>query len=173
MLARLRASGPRFPSGRKPQIDAIGQAPVGVRREQPHHFLDDAVEDFAVGYAAAAAGGFAVVVVDEHEVDVAGIVQLVAAELAERQRGDARRLTVRAGRRAEAIEDGAERVLECDFDRGIGQTCQFAGHFFQRAVADDVVDADPQRVPVAEAAKGPQDADIVRGGIDLRAELCG
>ena len=93
--------------GPQPQIDAIGLAAVGVRRQQPHDLADDAGEELVVadaGDALAARGPF--LVVDEHQVDVAGVVQLLAAELAEGEDDAAGRL---AGRRCTARRSACRR----------------------------------------------------------------
>ena len=112
-------------------------------------------------------------VVDEHQVDVARIVQLVAAELAERQGREPGRLAVRAGRGAEPIRDGLEGVLQGDVEGRVGEPGQLAGDLFERAVAEDVVDADAQRVAVAEPAERPERGRVVRGGVHLGGQLGG
>ena len=93
MLASERASGPRWPFGPQPQIDAVGLAAVGVRAEQPDDLGADAGEVIVVADDGdATAARLAFLVVEEHQVDVAGVVELLAAELAEGEDDAARRL---------------------------------------------------------------------------------
>ena len=66
-------------------------------RQQADDLADDAAEELVVADAGdALAAGRAFLVVEEHQVDVAGVVQLLAAELAEGEDDAAGRL---AGRR--------------------------------------------------------------------------
>src|SRR5262249_31706237 len=39
------------------------------------------------------------------------------------------------------------------------------------SIADDIIGADAQRLPLAKAAESPQDRRILEGGIDLRLQL--
>ena len=73
------------------QVDAVGLAAVGVGRQQADHLADDAAKELVVADAGdpLAARG-ALVLVEEHQVDVAGVVQLLAAVLAEGQDDAAR-----------------------------------------------------------------------------------
>ena len=90
VLASERASGPRLPSGRKPQIDAVGDARGRcVTRASGTTSVTTRAKNSALVTPQRRPVRLAFVVVDEHQVDVAGVVQLLAAELAERQDRDA------------------------------------------------------------------------------------
>ena len=71
----------------QPQINAVGGSQVGWFHDQPHRLLHHALEELGVraglGPIHAAFGRM-----DEHEIDVAGVVQLHAAELAHRDHRD-------------------------------------------------------------------------------------
>ena len=97
--ARLEADDhrPALPLGPQPQVDAIGAAQLGRLGQQPHDLAGQAVEELDVGDRPRAVG-LAVAVVEEDQVDVAGIVQFQAAELAHAQHDEPRR----AGRRGRA-----------------------------------------------------------------------
>ena len=70
--------------GPQAQVDAVGLAAVGVADSRRTTSADHAAEELAFR-ASVSRGprGLALLVVDEHQVDVAGVVQLLAAELAE------------------------------------------------------------------------------------------
>ena len=73
--------------GPQPQVDAVGRAQVGGVGDESRGLLDDAIEKLLVG-AGLGAVDSAVGGVDEHEVDVAGVVELAPAQLAQRDCGD-------------------------------------------------------------------------------------
>lgn len=168
MLASDRASGPALPLGAQPQVHPVGLAAVGVRRQQPDQLADHAGEVLVGADAGGApAGGLPLVVVDEHQVDVAGVVQLLAAELAEGQHGTADGAAVRGGRLAEPAGDLPPGGGQGDVEGGIGHPRNVAGNLVERPIADDVVGADAQQLAVAKAAEGPQQRRVVGAGIDL------
>ncbi len=70
--------------GSKPHVDPIGDAQRGVVGEQSDDFATHPREKFGVGDDART-GGLPFGVVQENQVDVRAVIQLVAAELAERQ----------------------------------------------------------------------------------------
>ena len=156
------------PFGPQPQIDAVGLAAVGVRRQQADDLADDAGEELVVADAGdALAARAALLVVEEHQVDVAGVVQLLAAELAEGEDDAAGRLAADGVRLAEAVADVAQRRRQGDLQGGVGDARDVARDLFQRPIADDVVGADAQHLPLAKAAEGPQHGGVLEGGIDL------
>ena len=115
-----------------------------------------------------AARGLPFFVVHDHQVDVAGVVQLAAAELPEAQdRGPA------AGFRG-PVPLGGRVVggLPGDRDGRVGRSRQVCGDLFQRPVADHVVDADPQQVPPAEPAEGPEHAGVLGRGGHVGPQAC-
>ena len=74
-------------------------------------------------------------------------------------------------RRAEPRGDDAQRVLQRDFERRIGEAGEFARDLFERPIADDVVDADAQCVPVAESPERAQHRRVVGTRRNLGLEL--
>jgi hypothetical protein len=88
----------------EPQVHPIGRAQIGRLGDQPHRLLDDAVEELLVG-AGLRSVHPAVGREDEHQVDVAGIVELGAAELAEGDDGEADPLPARSPRLAASLLD--------------------------------------------------------------------
>ena len=119
----------------------------------------------------------AVLVVDEHEVDVAAVVQLLAAELAEgedRRSGQGRlpgTVGARAGRNELWRRCRSGRQASGDFQGGVGDVGDVAGDLLQGAVADDVVGADAQELPLAVAAEGAQHGRVLEGAVHLSLEL--
>src|SRR5262249_39813159 len=82
--------------GAETQVDAVSLAALGVGRQQAQHFTDDAGVELAVVDAGdAPAARAALLVIHEHKVEVAAVVQLLAAQFAKSE-DDA------AGRRAGA-----------------------------------------------------------------------
>src|SRR5205085_9791498 len=75
------SEGSTLAFGPQAEIDAIRLSAIGVCREQPNQLGDGTRVELVVTNGPAA-GGLPLVVVDEHQVDVAGIVQLAATELA-------------------------------------------------------------------------------------------
>ena len=168
MLASVRASGPRLPSGRSRKVDAIRlpvrrcapteaerlPIPPGRRTRRRHR---------------PAAAGLAVLVVDEHQVDVAGVIQLLAAELAEADDGEPGRPAAFRHRVAIPSRQLPQRMLNGDFNGHFRRSADRARDFFERPVANHVGDADPEHLSPAESAEGPQDADLVGRGVDRTA----
>jgi len=87
--------------GTKPQVHAIREAAIREIREQADHLADEPCVILGIGVASAFANGLAISVVDEHQVDVAGIVEFLAAQLSEGEGGETCRLP-RGGGLAEA-----------------------------------------------------------------------
>src|SRR5262249_48174344 len=79
--------------GPQPEVDAVGLALLAVGTEQFDDLAEDPAEILGVVYSAGPlAARRAFLVVDEHQVDVAGVVQLLATVLAEREDDAAGRL---------------------------------------------------------------------------------
>ena len=140
--------------------------------EQAHDLADDAGEELVVADAGdALAARVAFLVVEEHQVDVAAVVELLAAELAEGEDDAAGRLAAGGERLAEALADAAQGGGQGDFQGGVGDARDVARDLFQRPIANDVVGADAQHLPLAKPAKGPQHGRILEGGVDLGLQL--
>src|SRR5438105_4289890 len=125
------------------EVDAIGLAKVGVRRQKADDLADHAaVELLGADAADAAAARLAVLVVNEHQVDVAAVVQLLAAMLAKGEDHAAYRLIRISERLAEAIADVPQGGVQGHFQGGVGDAGNVAGDLLEWAVGDDVVGAD-------------------------------
>ena len=81
--------------GPQTEIDPVGRAQFGGFGQQPHHLLRQAFEELHVGDRPLGGVGLAVRVVEEDQIDVAGIVQLDAAQFAQRQDDETGRVSVR------------------------------------------------------------------------------
>ena len=111
--------------------------------------------------------GPAVAFVQEDEVEVAMVIQLAAAELAQADDRPARALAV-AGRRG--VPNAGHRrshwsLRDLDHDR-LGHVGQLAGHVADRLAAEDVAGADPDPLLVPEAeqdrCRGPRPPGTAR-----------
>ena len=111
-----------MPLGPQPQVDAVGLAAVGVapraagRPRRRRRAKNSPLRD-----AAPRASGLAVLVVDEHQVDVAGVVQLLAAELAERQHAEPTALAIGAERLAILLFEVLAGVYDRSLDNRVGE----------------------------------------------------
>src|SRR5439155_18025849 len=77
------------------KIDAIGLTSIGVSSQEANNFTSHPREEIVVGNEDdAPAAGRALVVVNEHQIDVAAVIELIAAELAEGHDDASGRLTV-------------------------------------------------------------------------------
>ena len=138
--------------GPQPQVDAVGDAQVGRLGEQADEFFAEPLEELLVADRAAGVG-LAVLLVEEDEVDVAGVVQLDAAELAEAEDDEAAALAVAAERLAVVLFQVSPGVVEGRFDDGVGQVGDLPGDGCDRLAADDVAIGDAQRFAALEAAE--------------------
>jgi len=62
-------------------------------------------------------------------------------------------------------------MLDRYLKRGIRETREFACHLLERPVADDVVDADPERMAMAKPAESPEHARVILGRLDLGSQF--
>ena len=125
-------------------------------RQEPHDLANDAAVELVVadaGHALAAAA--ALVVVNEHQVDVAAVIELFAAELPERQDDTAGGLASGGVGDAETVAHVPQGRRQGDFQGGVRHAGEVARDLLQRAIADHVVGADAQRLPLAKAAEHP------------------
>src|SRR5207302_5445543 len=95
-------------------------------------------------------------VVQEHEIAVAAVVEFFAAVLAKCQDRTAGRVSGGGMGLAEAVADLAEGSGQCDFQGGVGDAGDVARDLFERPIADDVVRADAKRLALANAAESAQ-----------------
>src|SRR5262249_9689634 len=103
--------GAALPLGAQAEIDAVGLAVGGGGGEQADQLAGNVGEVFIAGDAGdPLSPGLPLLGVDEHQVDVTGVVQLLAAELAEGQHDAADRPAVGGERLAEAPADRAART---------------------------------------------------------------
>ena len=161
---------PLVPFGAEPHVDPVRQAEAGVVGQHPDDLAADLGEELGVGDDLGA-DGLAVGVVDEDQVDVGAIVQLLAAELAERQNDEPRGLAVVADRAPVLGLDGQPGRANGDLDAGVGEVGEVEGDQFEGVVADDVVVADPKDLAEPEPAEGEAPGIIGRGLLQLGPEV--
>ena len=136
------------------QIDAEGVALLGDRlervRDEPHRLG----EEVAVGdRPILAARGVPVVAVDDDQVNVGGVVELVAAELAHAEHREPRRRPVRRPRRAVGVRQRFLRPSPGGLETHVGQVRQLLGGHGEVGVTQDVAAADAEQVAVLESAQ--------------------
>src|SRR6266540_336501 len=141
------------PLGTEAQVHAEGMALLGDGFERLDDVPRDRSEVVAVRHASLGAPRrLPVLPVDEDQVDVGGVVELVATELAHADHGQARGLAVGRLRdpvaRGEALLGPAPRRVEAD----IGQARELLRRHRQVGVAQDVAAADAEELTVLEAA---------------------
>ena len=104
--------------GAKPEIDAVGGAVLGGIGDEPHGLLHDAVEELLVRARTrsldSSVGG-----VHEDEIDVARVVQLPPAELAQRHGGDRGRTAVQPAGHAPLPGDVGHRGSHREIDHAV------------------------------------------------------
>ncbi len=115
--------------------------------------------------------GLALAVVEEDQVDVAGIVQLAAAELAHAQDDEAGRLAVRADGVAPLPAELSPGGAEGPFEDCVGQVGNLRRDRLQALLADDVAVGDPQRLAAFETPQRPQHRLLVLQGRDFRHQV--
>ena len=121
--------------------------------DQPHHFPDDALEKLLIRAGLRPRhpplGG-----VNEHQIDVAGVIQLLPAELPEGEHGDRRPFAAGAARRpALGLETGNGQP-QARLDNAIGDPGNLSSHRLQRLLPDEVAIGNPQHLSALEAAHG-------------------
>ena len=145
---------PLTPVGPQPQVDAISGAQARVLRQVLDDLLRHPLEKLRVGDGPRTVG-LARVVAQEDQIDVAGIVQFLAAQLAHRNRGKPRPLPVRPPRHAALLLQFAACRQHRRFANGIGQHRDLFDHRLQPLAAHDVPVGNPQAFPGACAGGGP------------------
>ena len=156
----------------QPQIDAVGQAAVGVGRQQPHHLADDRAKNSSLPMLVIAlAAGRAFLVVEEHQVDVAAVVQLLAAVLAEGE-DDARDRPAGRGAGSPKRLPTWRRAMARATSRATSATREMS-RVISSSGRSRMMSLVPMRssLPLAEAAEGAQDGRVLVGGVDLGLEL--
>ena len=147
--------------GAKPQIDplhiavrsALLQQADQVSREPDHRLAGPVPPPHGQGCF----------VVDQHDVDVARIVEFAGAELAHAENHDARILRPGAG----VFASSGEQVANGRIQGGSRERAQRSGDLFQRPFAGDVGDGDRGRKPGAFLPEGPHPA----GGVAIGQKL--
>ena len=153
----------------QPQVHAIRAAEVGRLADQPHGLLHGPLEKLLVG-AGLRPLGPPLERIDEDEVDVARIVELGAAELAERDRREGRPLAPRAAGHAPLFLEPGDGRPHCRIDDRIGHVRNLRHDGLQPLAADDVAVGDPQRLPPLEPPQGPHHVIWVRHCLHVGAE---
>ncbi len=145
---------PRRPVGPEPGVDRVERADLGRAPQRLEHTADHLGDELLVRDRLRTAVGLAVGFVEEDQVEVAVIVQLAAAELAQGEDRPAVALAV-AGPPwgAEPRGPAVPLVARHLGDDRLGDVGQLAGHLADRLAAEDVAGADPDPFLVAEAER--------------------
>ena len=168
---RQRAGqGPLVSLGPEPHVDAVGPAERGVVGEEPNDVAAHPGEELGVRDDARA-GGLALDVIEEDQVDVGAVVQLLAAELPHRQHDEPRGLALVPGGDAVPGLGPAASQPAGDLDAGVGQLREVEGDHLERDAAHDVVVADPEDLALAEPPQHHPLGLLVAGGDRLGPEL--
>ena len=147
----------RTPLGAQAQVHPEDVALLGDRLERVHDRPDRLAEEFAVGDAARlAARGLPVVPVDEDQVDVRGVIQLLASELAHADDHEAGGRPVGPDRRTVEPLEPLPRPVPGRGQAHVGHVRELLGGHGQVGVAQDVAAADAQELAVLEAAERVQ-----------------
>jgi hypothetical protein len=137
--------------GAQAQIHAEDVALVGHRLDDRHQVATDAREVLAVGEPPLeAAGRVALGPVHEHQIDVRGVVQLLAAELAHADDGQAGRLALVVEGRAVAGPRLGLRHAPGLGQAGVGQPGQLLGGHAEVGVTEEIAGADAEQVAILE-----------------------
>ena len=168
LLLRHRR-GPIHSVGPQPQVDAIGDPQIGRLRDQPHRLLHHPFEELGVraglGSLHAAIGGM-----NEDEVDVAGVVELLAAELPQRDHRETGPLTRQPARNAPQLLHPRQRRRDRRPHHAVGDVGDLRDHRLQPLPADDVAVGDAERLTAFEPAERPHDAVGLREQRRLRGQ---
>ena len=161
---------PSLPIGPQPQIDAVDHAQLGVLGQKPDELAGQVLEELVVAHGPRTVG-LALAVVEKDQVDIAGIVQLAAAELAHAEDDEAGRLAVRADGVAPLRADLSPGRAEGPFENGVGQVGNLRRDRLQALVADDIAIGDPQRLAAFETPQRTEHRLLVLQGRDFRHQV--
>ena len=151
----------------QPQVDAVGGTEVRGVADQPHGLLHDTIEELLVR-AGLRPLHTAVGRMDEHEVDVAGIVELAPAELAECDRRDRRPLAAGPTRYAPLPFHARNRRGHGGLHDAVGHVGDLTDDSLQPLPAYEVAVGDAQRFPPLEPPQCPHHPVRVRRGARRR-----
>ena len=170
LLRHRRRSG--RPVGPQPQVDAVGDPQVGRLHDQPHRLLHDPLEELGIctglGSLHAAVGR-----IDEHQIDVAGIIQLHTAELAQRDHRDGGVLADEpTGDTPELLQPRHGR-RDRRLHHAVGDVRNLRHHRLQSLPADDVAVGDAERFATFKATQRPHHAIGLGEQRCLRRQCCG
>ena len=164
--------GAHPPLGPEPEVHAEGVALLGDRLERIHDGAGRLGEVFAVGHAA----GFSarrqpVVAVDEDQIDVRGVVELAAAQLAHADYRQPRRLAVLARGRAVQRAKPLLRPSPGRVQTQVGEPRQLLRRHREVGIAENVAAGDADELAVLEATEGVQPRLVAGERREARAKL--
>jgi len=133
----------------QPQIDPVGGPEFGGLGEQADRLLHDPLEELLVRSRPRPLDS-AVVGMDEHEIDVAGVVELGAAELAECDHGDRGASAVGVEGHAPPRLDDPLRLPHRGRNDAVGDVRDLPDHGLETLAGDEVAAGDSQHLPALE-----------------------
>ena len=164
--------GPGRPVGPQPQVDAVGDPQVGRLHDQPHRLLHNPLEELGIctglGSLHAAVGR-----IHEYKVDVAGIVQLHTAKLAQRDHRDGGVLAAEPAGDAPELFQSRHSRRDRSLHHAVGDVRNLRHHRLQPLPADDVAVGDAERLATFEAPQRPHHAVGLGEQGRLRRQCCG
>ena len=107
------------------------------------------------------------VLVQHHQVDVAGIIQLAAAEFAERQHDEPRRLAVAAIARGLLLADLPHGKVDRRLDDRVGHVGNLPRDLCHGVILHDVAVGDAERLAALESAERSQHFVLAAQGADV------
>ena len=163
---------PGRPVGPQPQVDAVGDPQVGRLHDQPHRLLHNPLEELGIctglGSLHAAVGR-----IHEYKVDVAGIVQLHTAKLAQRDHRDGGVLAAEPAGDAPELFQSRHSRRDRSLHHAVGDVRNLRHHRLQPLPADDVAVGDAERLATFEPPNRPHHAVGLGEQCCLRRQRCG
>ncbi len=160
---------PGRPVGPQSEIDPMAGSMARGRGDKSHRLLDHAVEKLLIR-ASPRPGHPAISRMDEHEIDVARVIQFAAPELAERDHGDRGRTPVgTAGRAPLPFHDRHGRA-QGRLDHAVGHVGELSRHDLEPVCGHDVAVGDPQRLAAFESSERREHGVGIGAAADLGGE---
>ena len=139
------------------QVDTVGDPQVGGLGNQPHGLLHNPLKKLLIA-ARLRPLDPAIGRMHKHEVDVAGVVEFPAAQLAQGQHGERGWFATGAVRHASQLHVPRQRRSHRPLHNAVGHVRDLRHHRLQTLPADDVAVGDAERLPTFQPADCPHHA---------------
>ncbi len=148
------------PVGSQAEVDAVSDPQRRIFAQQLHHVPNHQREKIAIGLPPPAIG-FPFDIVDEDQVDIAGVIQFHPSQLAHSQGDESRGLAIGTAGYAAVGALFAQRKTEGRIGDGLGQKRDLPGDRFQPLFANQVAISDPQGFPLFKTAQSGRAGTVV------------